>query len=583
MSGLRGWSRPDSHGSAARLCIEPPTADEPSRGPVASPIVPCTTIATDAGCTLGLHGEVHGLDRLRLELGLPAHASPAATALASWRRWSSGFVSRLDGVFALALCSGDEVLLYRDPSALQPLYWCCPSPRELVFATQTDTLLRTVEAARRIARRSLHEYLRFLDVAAPNTFFEGMFAVEAGCLLRWTPRGMESVASAVATAPAEAKATDFAGAVDTLRALLQQGVQRRLDDAARPAAFLSGGIDSSLVCALAHGHRADAVALTVGFAGSRYDESPLASQIAAHLGMPHRVLRFEHAAYLSALDRLSDGLDQPMADPATPATLLAFERCRENFDVVLDGTGADEAVGAMPPRHLRVAVGYGSLLPGALRRGLLRGMRAVPRAADYAPILDFEHAAETMIRWHGFTRAEIERLCGEPVSFEHTQFFRTFARFPRAAHFERYSALLDAMPCDRLGQSARITGMRVRYPFHDLHTNRFLRQLRTDWRWLPGQPKRILRALLASCVPMQIWDLPKHGFDFPLQQFLAAEDHALVRRYVIDGAWLDQGLLQAAEVRSYGQRFMAGDRRLMFRVWALVVLGAWLEKHDGLH
>jgi len=141
---------------------------------------------------------------------------------------------------------------------------------------------------------------------------------------------------------------------------------------------------------------------------------------------------------------------------------------------------------------------------------------------------------------------------------------------------------MDAMPSDRLSQSALITGMPVRYPFFDARTNRFLRQLRTDWRYLPGQPKRILRALLARYVPPQIWDLPKHGFDFPLQQFLAADDHALVRRYLEAGRWLERGLLRADLVRSYARQFIAGDQRLAFRVWALVVLGAWLESHDEL-
>jgi len=293
-------------------------------------------------------------------------------------------------------------------------------------------------------------------------------------------------------------------------------------------------------------------------------------------------LRFSRNQYLAAFERLARHLEQPIADPATPATLLAFDHCRERFDAVLDGTGADEAAGAMPPRHVRLAVEYGSLLPPGLRRGLVRAMRAVPGVSGYTPILDFEHPSDTMIRWRGFTRPEIEALCGEPVSFADTAFYRAFARFPRGAHFERYSALLDTMPSDRLSQSALITGMRVRYPFFDAETNRFLRQLRTDWRWLPEQPKRILRALLARYVPSQIWDAPKHGFDFPLQQFLAADDHALVRRYLLQGRWLDRRLLQPDGVRSYARRFMAGDLRLAFRVWALVMLGAWLEQHEEL-
>jgi asparagine synthase (glutamine-hydrolysing) len=377
--------------------------------------------------------------------------------------------------------------------------------------------------------------------------------------------------------------TSFADAVDELDRCLRAAVELRLQEAGRPAAFLSGGVDSALICALATRTRPDIVAVTVGFDAARYDEAPIAAGVASHLGVAHEVLRFTHGDYLAAFERLMESLEQPMADPSTPATVLAFEHCRERFDVVLDGTGADEAVGAMPPRHVRLAVQYGSLVPRTLRAALVRVMRTLPGVADYTPLLDFEHPAEKMMRWRGFTRAEIEELCGEPVSFDHTTFYRTFARFPRHAHFERYSALVDTMSSDRLSQALRATGFhQIRLPFFDRETDRFIRQLPTEWRYLPGEPKRILRAVLARHVPRHIWDVPKHGFDFPLQWFLAADDYALVRRYLLNGRWLDSGVLDADGVRDYARRFIAGDQRLMFRVWALVVLGAWLERNEDV-
>jgi asparagine synthase (glutamine-hydrolysing) len=210
-------------------------------------------------------------------------------------------------------------------------------------------------------------------------------------------------------------------------------------------------------------------------------------------------------------------------------------------------------------------------------------MSRMPGLAGYTPILDFEHPAETLMRWRGFTRVEIEELCGEPVSLEDTQFYRTFARFPRQAHYERYSALLNAMPCDRLTQAMRLTGLRVRFPFCARDVDGFLRQLPTEWRHVPGQPKRILRELLARYVPRELWQGPKQGFTFPLHDFLASDGFALVRQHVLDGRWLSRGLLRPEVVRRYAQAYIGGDRRLMFRVWALAVLGAWLDKHEDLN
>ncbi len=530
--------------------------------------------------SIGCHGEIHNLASLARELGLPPNSAGLAVLAAGWRRWSIGLLPRLDGIFALVVRTADELVLYRDPSGLRNLYFEPGPGDQVAFATHLAALPHKAAAQRAIAPHSVHEYLRLLEVAAPRTLLAGVTAVEAGTPVRWV-HGPKPQPTPASKAPQTA-AVPFPTAVDELEHLLRESIRERLVDAERPAAFLSGGVDSALICALAGAHRRDLVTVTVGFDDEGFDEAPVARRIAAHLGLANEVWRFTREQYLGAFARLSRHAEQPMADPAAMATLLAFEQCHQRFDVVLDGTGADEALGLMPPRHVRVAVEHTSRLPAALRLPLARLLKATPGLAGYAPLFDFDHPADTMSRWHGFRRPEIEQLTGQPASLEQTQFVRTFHRFPRHAHFERYSALLEAMTCDRLNQAMAISGATVRFPFWDRDTNHYIRQLRTEFRYLPGQPKRILRALLARFVPADILNLPKHGFNFPLRAFLTDEDHALVRRHLDAERWRQHGLLRAQDVQRYARRFMAGDTSLTFRVWGLVVLGAWLEEHREL-
>jgi asparagine synthase (glutamine-hydrolysing) len=367
--------------------------------------------------------------------------------------------------------------------------------------------------------------------------------------------------------------------VEQVEEQLRLAVERRLADAQRPATFLSGGVDSSLICALAAPSQPKITALTVGFEGDRYDETPVAARVAKHLGLDHVVWRYGQADYLQAFAEFQRGAEQPVADPAVPPTLLAFRDCRQRFDVVLDGSGADEAAGLAPPRHARIATQYAARLPHGLRRRLAGSLRRLPILAGYAPVFDFEHPAELAIRWRGFRSAEIEALCGEPVCLAHTRFYRTFDAFPRHAHFQRHSALLDAMPGDRLHQGALQTGLTLRFPFWDRTADAYIRALPVDWRYRPGAPKRILRAILARHVPSTIWDLPKHGFDFPLQGLLQSEGYALVRRYLDPDLWRPWQVLPAGAVAAYARRYMAGEGELAFRVWTLAVLAAWLETH----
>ncbi|WP_165908367.1 asparagine synthase-related protein [Rubrivivax gelatinosus] len=522
----------------------------------------------EEGLAVAWHGELHALPALAAALGEPAGTAPARLLAQGWRRWGSGLLARLEGSFVLVLADADELLLYRDPSGLRNLFHAARDDGGIAFASWLPALL--APGAPALAPAGLHEYLRFLDLAAPATIATGVTALEPGQALHWRAGTKRSV-TPVFDAPAVP--ADFEAAVDAVEAALDAAIATRLDGAARPAAFLSGGVDSALLCALAARRRPDLVTLTVGFDAPPYDEAPAAARIAARLGLRHEVLRFDLRAHASAVERLAAASDQPLADPSTPSTLLALEACRGRFDAVLDGTGADEALGLMPPRHVRLAVQWSARLPAAVRRRLA----AWPALAGQAPLLDFEHPAETMIRWRGFRRAEIEALCGGPVDLSGTRFFRTFARYRPGEHFERCSALLDVMPSERLTQAMLASGQALRFPYAGTAADRLLRALPLDWRWRPGEPKRILRALLARHLPRELWDTPKHGFDFPLAALLAGEDGGLVRRHLAPGRWQHHGWLDPALVQRLAGRLLQGETGLAFRVWALVVLDAWLQ------
>ncbi|MDT7837646.1 asparagine synthetase B family protein [Aquabacterium sp. OR-4] len=533
----------------------------------------------DGATSLGVWGDIVNRHALARQLGLPDDTALPALLLAGWRRWGQALPAQLDGVYALALRDGPQLRLLRDGSGLQNLF-CLATAGRIAFAASLPELRALPGVGSAVSPPALHEYLRFLDISAPHCMLQDAQAVDAGEWLHWQAGALQAApASVPAIHTAEAS---FDAAVDAVDQRLQAAVAASLAGAQRPVVMLSGGVDSALLAAIAARQRPDLAALTVGFDGDTFDETPTAARIAAHLGLRHQVLRFSHAQYLATLARVARHIEQPMADPATLATVLAFDHARAHHDLALEGSGADEIVGLLPPRHVRLAVAWGSRLPAAWRQRLLGLVRRVPALAGQAPLLDFEHAAETLIRWRGFRRAEIEALCGVPVDLAQTRFYRCFDSFPRAAHFERYSALMNVMPSERLNQGARISGLALRYPFWQHAVAGHMRQLRPDFRYLPGQPKRILRAVLARYVPRAIWDAPKHGFDFPLQAFLAANDHALVRHHLAAPRWQRLGLLSADGVDALGRRFVAGERTLMFRVWALVMLSAWLAPDSAL-
>lgn len=485
-------------------------------------------------------------------------------------------LNHLPGVHAGAHWSGQRLTLWREASGLLPLYYAPAPEGGWLVSTRLSPLAARLD--RQPGGSGLHEYLHLLDIAPPTTIYPNIFAVAAGQSLVLQADRASTLSSPVVPNKAGAHhPVDLPEAIEALEQRLTEAITACLQGAERPAAFLSSGVDSSLICALAARLRPDLTAITVGFDAGQ-DESPAAAAIARHLGIKHEVWRFSRREVIEALPRYAQAADQPMADPAVLPSVLAFGRAAGRFDVVLDGTGADELMGAMPPRHLRVAVEWASLLPRPLRQDVARLARRLP--SSYAPVFDFDHPAEVLRRWKGFSAPEIAQLCGEPVDLAQTAFYREYARFPRQAHFQRYSALYNAMPCDRLGYAARATGLDVRFPFWMPALAGWLQSLPLSLRWQPQAPKYLLRQLLARHIPAALWDGPKQGFDPPLHDWLTDPDRTLLQQYLLAADTPLSRLFPRERVSAYVERYLAGERPLVFRLWALVILSAWLAARD---
>lgn len=505
----------------------------------------------------------------------------------SYGREGHAFLLRLIGQFSAFLWDRNrqELMLYRDDSGTHSAYFTQLPSGAVVFSDRLSLLVTSPLVGKRLSRRSIHEFLRFLDVSAPNTIYEGVFATEPGVLLRVGKHGLRHERTRQHSDTPPLKSLDVA--TDELERKLSAAVAARTSTGGTTVVFLSGGVDSSLICAMATARKDTRVeALTVGFSESEFDESGVARRVAEHLGVPHHVLSFPMSTYREAFDKLTAGICYPSADPAGVPTLLAFQTAREYADAALDGTGADTLFGVMPARHQRFAVQFGTLLPRPLRRLSARALKAVPTLRGYAPLVDFDDPEEILIRWRGWQRCELESLCGEPVSLAHTRFYRLFSQFPRNAHLQRYSALLGNLPDDRIHQASALTGLEVRFPYFDPRVTEWVNGLDLDLRYHPSEPKRVLKAVLARHIPRPLWDSPKHGFDFPFQNLMVADDCALIRQYLdpsLTGSW---GLFDQKQLNAAVDSFIRGDRRSAFaeesptfRVWSLVVLFAWLENH----
>lgn len=535
-----------------------------------------------------LLGEIYQEGRTTQESGNDSvlqGADAAALVASAYLRHGDKGLSALEGLFCTVLWSGqpEQLVLYRDRSCAYNLYWH-QGPGWAAAATRLEILADVPGVPKRVADAGLHEYLRFLDISPPRTIYAEIDAVEAGLpgiaragRLEYPEKPCHYRSQ---RQPGPAPTPAFTEALDLLDEALHASVAARLSQSGTTGIFLSGGIDSALLCAIAADIDRSAIeAITLGFADDGYDETPIAKRIAGALEIRHNLFRYEIGAYAEAFDDFLASIDVPFADPAGLPTLLLYRDSRKHVETVLDGTGADTLLGVMPARHLRLATQYAVLLPPPLRRTVGAFLRRLPPLAGYAPIFDFDAPEELLVRWRGWSRSEITALCQAPITLQQTRFFQIYRAFPKSAHLERYSALLGNLPDDRVHQAAELVSLRVRFPYWDKQVERLIESLPFDYRFTSAEPKRILRALLARYVPSPIWDVPKHGFDFPFVQLLRHADGQLPRRYLSRDVIESHAILSYELVGDHVDRFLHGDDANAFRVWALVVLFGWLDHH----
>ena len=361
---------------------------------------------------IAYNGEIYNYEDIRAELdatGRPSWRGRSDTevVLAGIERWGlEATVAKCVGMFAFALWDRTERTLHlvRDRLGIKPLYYG-EAGRAFVFGSELRALRRHPDFDPTIDRDAVAAYLRHNYVPAPLSIYRGVRKLEPGRILRIGPgrERSETVYWSLADRARSVRRTPFPGddgeAVDELERQIGRAVVDRKVADVPLGAFLSGGVDSSLVVALLQASSARPVrTFTIGFWEEAYDEAPRARAIAKHLGTEHHELRVEPSDALEIIPRIPEMWDEPFADSSQVPTFLVSRMARADVTVSLSGDGGDELFAGYDRYALcRKIWGRLGMFPAGLRRAFARGVYATPAA-----VLDVGLAwTRPWIRRHG--------------------------------------------------------------------------------------------------------------------------------------------------------------------------------------
>lgn len=503
----------------------------------------------------------------------------------------------LNGMFALALWDRkrERLFLARDRLGIKPLY-TAEIPGGVAFASELKALLELPTIARRLNPVALDQYLTFEYVPAPESILEGISKLPPAHILVRDP------ATNLVQCYWELKLREQDRSLSPrdwqrlLRQSLKQSVQRMLISEVPLGVFLSGGIDSSAVAALARETTGRVKTFSIGFQDRTYDESSHARLVARELGTEHHEELLDPRASLEVLDPVVDQLDEPLGDAAILPTYLLSRYARQSVTVVLTGEGADELLAGYPtyPAHAVAA-----WLPRPLSRVAAWTVNRMPVSTSYLS-LDFKlkrffrHASEPVMprhfHWMGSFTAEDKRLLytsSFQASLPHEATWR-----PLEEHRAELAGLdliagiqhLDLhfyLPDDLLVKLDRATmavSLEGRVPYLDHTLVELLARVPMPLKLRGMNGKWLLKQAMKDSLPASILKRPKKGFGIPVAQWLKTDLKPLLDRCLEPERLRRQGLFDPAFLGRMVQQHLAGKVDHRKPLWTMLMFQLWHER-----
>jgi asparagine synthase (glutamine-hydrolysing) len=533
------------------------------------------------------NGEIYNFGELRAELERAGCRFRTRTdtevILAAYDVWGLDSVTRLVGMFAFALWDGPKrrLWLVRDRLGKKPIYYA-DNGEWLRFGSELKCLFNTGTEPRTIDPGAVDQYLRYGYIPSPRTIFKGVnklppahfLLCEAGRLTverYWDP--VKCAGRRTTTSVEEAEAD--------LENRLGTAVRQRLIADVPLGAFLSGGIDSSLIVALMREQSASKVrTFTIRFDNPEFNEADQAASVARHLQTDHHEQRCDDKSMREVVGQLPAMFDEPFADSSAIPTYLVSKAARAHVTVALSGDGGDELFFGYPRYAYHATARWALKLPRPVRRAAALAAQSLPtrrlrRIGDVLGNDDADHYAR-FISW--CTPRDVRRMTGSDP--ETAAAYQDVLNRIDHLDWRDRPAMLDLvsyLPEDiltKVDRASMAVGLEVRAPLLDHRVVEYAVGLPIALKWHRGTTKWILRRLLYKRVPPALIERPKMGFGVPLKDWFQGPLREQMDDYCA-GSDLEVLGLNPQMPREMWMRFKAGQPARVDLLWQIFMLAAW--------
>lgn len=555
------------------------------------------------------NGEIFNYRELRKELEADGvsffSASDTEVLLNLYIREKEKCLNKLNGFFAFCIYDRQEqtFFLARDRYGIKPLLYLFDEDKFL-FGSEMKAMIE-YGIDKEIDFQSLFTYLQLNYTPAPATIFTHVKKLLPGHYLNVSRKKLET--HCYYTIPDKEQNTStppYDKTKDKLKDLLEDSVQRRLISDVPLGAFLSGGIDSSVVTALAAKHKPDLHTFSIGFKNEKFfDETHYANRVAKHFNTEHTVFSLTNNDLLAHVNSVLDYIDEPFADSSAINVFILSKETRKHATVALSGDGADELLGGYNKHaafHRIINKGWqenliSSLaqvwksLPQSRNSFLSNRIRQLNRFAEGMKLT----SKERYWRWAGIAKEDqVYSLLSErsKQKFQRQEYDsrkQELQRFIPTRESIRDILMTDmslVLPNDMLTKVDLMSmahGLEVRVPFLDYRVVNFIFSLPDDYKITHSLRKRILQDAFRDVLPAELYNRPKKGFEVPLLKWFRKELKSLIMDDLLAEKYIrEQGIFEYSEIEKLKLQLMSSNPQdVHARIWALIVFQWWWRKY----
>ncbi|GGP41463.1 asparagine synthase (glutamine-hydrolyzing) [Saccharothrix coeruleofusca] len=545
--------------------------------------------------TILFNGEIYNYLELRAELAERHGAvfgtdGDTETIVAAYHYLGPASVAKLRGMFAFLIWDSHRKVVFgaRDPFGIKPLYYAT-GPRGVAFSSEKKSVLELAPALGiqpKLDRKALQHYLILQYVPEPESMHGEIHRIESGTSFTVAPGGrpvVERYFPATFRPRVVHGEADANRLYDEITEALRDSVAKHMRADVTVGSFLSGGIDSTVVAALAKEHNPDLVTFTTGFERQGYSEIDVAAESAAAIGVKHVVRAVTAQEMMESLPLITWYLDDPVADPALVPLWFIAREARKHVKVVLSGEGADELFGGYTIYREPLSLAPFDKVPGALRKAMGKVSTKIPQGVRGKDLL--RRGALTLEeRYYGNARIflddqlrQVLRTYDPAVSHMDVtaQPYRESEQWDPVTRMQHVD-LFTWLRGDILVKADKMTmanSLELRVPFLDPEVFRVASQVPSELKLTRETTKYALRRAIRDIVPAHVLNRRKLGFPVPIRHWLREEMHDWAIDHVRQSQ-TDQYIDKAGVLRLI-EEHRAGTADHSRRIWALLVFMIW--------